>query len=504
MRHRNLEVFTTIKTEGALLPAELLKRLADGDRQLEGLTPESYHLSKNEKINEVVNRAWNRCVGAWQAFSKATEGLSSSDAGTTITRERWLLVLFQELGYGRLLISKAHEIGGKSYPISHSWHHTPIHLVSFRQDLDTRTPGMAGAARVSPHSLVQELLNRSENHLWGVVSNGRRLRILRDNLSLTRQAFLEFDLEAMMNGEVYSDFILLFLLLHQSRLEAEKPEECWLELWSKESQKRGTRALDQLRNGVEDAIKTLGQGFLAHPANKDLRDKLQKGTLTPQQLYQQLLRLVYRLIFLFVAEDRSLLLLPDAPAEAKKRYMQYYSLSRVRRLAGRLRGTRHGDLWQGLRKTFHCLAEGESALTLAPLGSFLFSEEALSSLNQCELANDALLLAVRHLSYTAERKFLRPVDYRNLGTEELGSVYESLLELHPEVNVSASTFDLKVAAGSERKTTGSYYTHTSLINCLLDSALEPVIARALKEADPEKALLNLKVVDPACGSGIFL
>ena len=512
MRHRNLEVFTTIKTEGALLPAELLKRLAGGDRQLEGLIPESYHLSKNEKINEVVNRAWNRCAGAWQAFSKAAEELPSSDAGTTLTRERWLLVLFQELGYGRLLTSKAQEIGGKSYPISHSWHHTPIHLVSFRQDLDTRTPGMAGAARLSPHSLVQELLNRSENHLWGVVSNGQRLRILRDNLSLTRQAFLEFDLEAMMNGEVYSDFILVFLLLHQSRLEAEKPDECWLELWSKESQERGTRALDQLRNGVEDAIKTLGQGFLAHPANKDLRDKLQKGTLTREHLYQQLLRLVYRLIFLFVAEDRSLLLLPDAPAEAKKRYMQYYSLSRLRRLAGRLRGTRHGDLWQGLRQTFHCLAEGESALALAPLGSFLFSEEALSSLNQCELANDALLLAVRHLSYTTERKFLRPVDYRNLGTEELGSVYESLLELHPEVNVSASIFDLKVAAGSERKTTGSYYTHTSLINCLLDSALEPVIAERLHEAQllanrevaAEHALLSLRLCDPACGSGHFL
>ena len=103
-----------------------------------------------------------------------------------MTRERWLLILFQELGYGRLLAAKAQEIGGNTYPISHLWHHTPIHLVSFRQDLDRRTPGVAGAGRLSPHSLVQEFLNRSENHLWGVVSNGHRLRILRDNISLTR------------------------------------------------------------------------------------------------------------------------------------------------------------------------------------------------------------------------------------------------------------------------------------------------------------------------------
>ena len=67
---------------------------------------------------------------------------------------------------------------------------------------------MAGAARLSPHSLVQEFLNRSEHHLWGVVGNGLRLRILRDNISLTRQAYVEFDLESIMEGEIYTDFDL--------------------------------------------------------------------------------------------------------------------------------------------------------------------------------------------------------------------------------------------------------------------------------------------------------
>ena len=61
-----------------------------------------------------------------------------------------------------------------------------------------------GAAKASPHSLVQELLNRSPERLWGFVLNGLRMRLLRDNASLTCQAYLEFDLEAMMNGEVYA------------------------------------------------------------------------------------------------------------------------------------------------------------------------------------------------------------------------------------------------------------------------------------------------------------
>ncbi|MCK4486360.1 MAG: N-6 DNA methylase, partial [Desulfobacterales bacterium] len=453
---------------------------------------------------EAINRAWNRCEGAWRSFQGTTDILPESDAGTTVTRERWLLILFQELGYGRLLTSKAQHINGKSYPISHAWHHTPIHLISLRQDLDRRTPGVAGAARMSPHSMVQEFLNRSDDHLWGVVSNGLMLRLLRDNFSLTRQAYVEFDLQAMMSGEVYSDFILLYMILHQSRVEAEKPEQCWLERWTQEAQRRGTRALDQLRKGVQQAIQTLGQGFLAHPTNSTLRQKLQSGVLTPHGLYEQLLRLVYRLIFLFVAEDRDLLLGTDTPPEARSRYIDHYSLTRIRRIAGRLRGARHGDLWQGLRITFQCLIDGQPAFGLSPLGGFLFSADALADLNDCDLSNDALLTAVRHLSFTQDRRMLRPVDYRNLGTEELGSVYESLLELHAEVNVSASTFELRVAAGSERKTTGSYYTPSSLIRCLLDSALEPVIAGKLKEPDPEKALLDLKVVDPACGSGHFL
>jgi hypothetical protein len=86
----------------------------------------------------------------------------------------------------------------------------------------------------------------------------------------------------------------------------------------------------------------------------------------------------------------------------------------------------------------------------------------------------------------------------------MGSVYESLLELHPELDTDAATFELKVMAGHERKTTGSYYTPTSLIRSLLDTALEPVLDEAAAAGDPAQAILDLKVCDPACGSGHFL
>lgn len=510
MRTHRSDNFPTIRVEGHVLPADLIQRIADGDANLGGLTPESFHLGPNEKINEATNRSWNKLLGAWANFRGAASKLSESDPGTSVTRERWLLVLFQELGYGRLPAAKSVEVGGRSYAISHWWGNVPIHLVGLNVGLDKATAGVAGAARSSPHSLVQELLNRSEDALWGFVSNGLRLRILRDSVNFVRQAYVEFDLEAMMEGEAYSDFVMLWLLCHQSRVEGERPTDYWLERWSLAAQEQGVRALEHLRVGVEEAITALGRGFLAHRANGSLRGKLQSTQLDKQDYYRQLLRLVYRLLFLFVAEDREVLLDPNSEQQARERYAKYYSMTKLRHLAERRYGTRHSDLYVALRLVMEKLGSdaGCPELGLPALGSFLFSKGALQDLEECEIANHDLLDAVRTLAFTDDRGARRQVDYKNLGSEELGSVYESLLELHPELNVDANVeaaaFSLSTTSGNERKTSGSYYTPTSLINSLLDSALEPVLDEAAKQSDPEAALLNLKVCDPACGSGHFL
>lgn len=535
MQLRHHQHFAAIRTEGAILPADLLHRINNLDAALGGLRAEDYHLPSGVKLNEAINQSWNRMLGAWSAFQSARAKLPDGDPATTATREKWLLPLFHELGYGRLLASKAIEIESKNYAVSHLWQNTPIHLVGAGVGLDQRTAGVAGAAKMSPHGLVQELLNRSAAHLWGFVSNGLRLRILRDNVSLTRQAFVEFDLELMMTGELYADFTLLWLLCHESRVNAERPAECRLEQWSKQAQQIGTRALEQLRNGVEEAIKSLGRGFLAHPANGRLRQRLVGGALDKQDFYRQLLRLVYRLLFLFVAEDRDLLFAPETGERARNLYTRFYSLSRLRRLAERRIGTRHHDLFQGLRLVMNKLSgegdeQGYQELGLPALGSFLFSRDAIADLDDCEIENAHLLSAIRALAFLTDQHGLRTVDYKNLRSEELGSIYEALLELHPEINAEAKAFNLSSASGNERKTTGSYYTPDSLVQCLLDSALDPVVDEAIKRAAEgekgrggdretlgqgesaipesqsaiEQAILNLKVCDPACGSGHFL
>ena len=507
-------LFTTIRTEGGLLPSDALAIIGGNDATaMDGLTPASYHLDPPENFSTAITKSWNALLGHWASFRGALASAPVGDLrATSITRERWLLPLFRELGYGRLQPAQVVVIGDTTYPISHSWGTVPIHLVGARVPLGERTAGVRGAAGMSPHSLLQEVLNRSRDNLWGVVSNGFTLRLLRDNASLTRQAYVEWDLDALFDGQVYPDFVVLWKVLNESRVEGERPADCWLERWANEVAARGVRALDDLREGVERALVELGRGFVTHPENAPLRSALSRASLDATDLYRQLLRVVYRLIFLAVAEDRDLLHYPGAAPEARLRYERFYALRRLRQIAERRTGTAHGDLWQVLRLVRQALGgpDGLESLGLPALGSMLWSAEACPDLEEAQLANRHLLGAVRALSFVEDKEAhqLRPVDYRNLGPEELGSVYESLLELRPQVSPNATetadAFGLESAAGNERKTTGSYYTPSSLIACLLDSALEPVLDEAASKPDAEAALLELNVVDPACGSGHFL
>ena len=494
--------FVAVRVVGGLVPSGLLERVGAQDSSLERVQPSDYYLAAGERLGEAITRSWNRLRTLWERFS---ERIEEEGALTGPTRQEWLLPLFQELGFDQLDVSPGLELEGKPYPISHLWQSIPIHLVGVGVDLERRSPRVVGAASASPHGLVQEFLNRSEDHLWGVVSNGRQLRLLRDNASLTRTAYVEFDLRETFEGEVYSDFALLWLICHASRLEGRAGKQV-LEQWREESARQGVRALNDLRAGVETAIETLGSAAIAHPDNIQLRQRLEEGTLDAQELYRQLLRVVYRFLFLLVSESRGLLLDPTAEPEARAHYRLHYSITRIRELAESTRGGPHGDLWQQHRLIARILeARGEPSLGLPALGGFLWSQEATAELDDLTIPNKALLDAIRALTtIRPPGGVIQRVDYANLGAEELGSIYEALLEYLPQINLVGGTFQLETAAGNERKTTGSYYTPTSLINELLNSALDPVLEEAATADDPETAILNLKVVDPAAGSGHFL
>ncbi len=214
------------------------------------------------------------------------------------------------------------------------------------------------------------------------------------------------------------------------------------------------------------------------------------------------------MLFTFVAEDRGALLDPQATPEAGQRYTTYFSTDRLRRTSRRRRGGRYGDKWQALTLVWRALGsvDGLPELGLRGIGG-LFEKGELDFLSDCALSNQALQSAVRSLSVVREPKsnILRVVDYRNLGAEELGSIYEALLEFVPAWDPATKTYTLSIASGNQRKDTGSYYTPTSLVESLLDTALDPVLDDAEKSPDDAiEALLNVTVCDPACGSGHFL
>ena len=222
------------------------------------------------------------------------------------------------------------------------------------------------------------------------------------------------------------------------------------------------------------------------------------------------MRLVYRLIFLFAAEDCGLLHAPGAAALARETYRNGYSVGRLReRCTKNASLDRHHDVWHGLQTLFNALARGEPRLGLAALGG-LFSPPDLA-LAGARIANRRLLKAIWHLAwFRPDGQPMTRVNWRDMETEELGSVYESLLELIPVVNVEARHFDFTLGdaanKGNERKTTGSYYTPDSLVRLLLTTTLDPVLdaAEARNPRDPAAEILKLSIIDPACGSGHFL
>jgi very-short-patch-repair endonuclease len=308
--------------------------------------------------------------------------------------------------------------------------------------------------------------------------------LLRDSQYLARQAFIEFNLQEMFANELFADFQLFVRLVHRSRLPKSlaDADQCLLERYYRQTIEQGNRVRDKLRDGVEKALNILGTALLQHPKNQQLREEVRNGALKPEKFYQQLLRLIYRLLFLLVAEERNLI-------GGSSVYRDHYSVSRLRRLTEvkSARVEHHDDLWLGLQKTFEIFSDEQKAqlLGVAPLNGDLFNRSGTDALNEARVSNADLLKALWYLCWfkPEERSPWQRVNYAQLDVEELGSIYESLLDFHPTFREEGGKLVFELApAGMERKSTGSYYTPRELVGELIKSALEPVLQERLEEA----------------------
>jgi hypothetical protein len=491
---------TIIRIEGGIFSPDLLESLAHGD--LQGQKPSDFGYKHETEMLNHLAALYSEARALYQQFRHAHEQLPDDQSDTTLTRQRWVIPLLRLLEYQPTYNPEAYTVDQSRYRISHradeSPESPPIHIVGRRQSLDRVDP--TAQPRRAPHALMQEFLNRTE-HLWGIVTNGGTLRLLRDSTYLRKLAYIEFDLDALFGEPQFEQFLLFYRLLHRSRLPRrfDDASRCLLEMYYRHSEQQSGRVRERLREGVERALEHLANAFLQHPDNPPLRTA---ELPDPHELHQQLLRLVYRILFLLVGEERGLI--SDSCL-----YQQHYSVSRLRPLTQRYAPQdAHEDLWYSLCALWECLRKPELArcLQLDPLNGQLFEPIALE---QWRLTNRDLLKALRQLFYyyDPDTRAEREVNYGALDVEELGSVYESLLDLAPEIDDSTPPC-FRFAPGSERRTTGSFYTPPDLVAQLVQHALQPVIEERLATArtpeEKEQAILSIRVLDPACGSGHFL
>lgn len=509
----------TIQLEGSLFLPDQLEKAAQG--RAFNQTEVDYGVPKGVKLKDEYSRAFQIASAQWQHFADQMERADVDTHRLTIGFVSELLR--DALGYTPMLSATSVQVGAMAYPVSLMAGQLAVLVAPHGLGLDDPDARFAvaggGNRKKSAFQAMQELLNASPEHTWGMVSNGKQLRLLRDAASLTRPTYLEFDLADLLGGQRYAEFANVWRLLHASRAPQAGGTACVWEYWREAGKAEGTRVRDGLRNGVEQALLTFGEGFLQHPTNEALRASLNDGSLSKDAYFQQLLRLIYRLIFVFTVEERGVLHPLDDSAEAlaaRKDYAEGYALSRLRELCLKRRArNRHDDYWQAIRIVWRGLAHGQTRLALPALGG-LFSVDQCPDLDAANLHNTHLLAALQHLRWAVttqgKSSSLTPVDYRNMGPEELGSVYESLLELVPTIDLPARRFGFVgiteegSIAGNARKTSGSYYTPDSLVQELIKSALDPVIEQRLQARpdNPTEALLSIRVMDPACGSGHFL
>ena len=390
-------------------------------------------------------------------------------------------------------------------------------------------------ARRSPFAMTQELLNTSSDYLWGFAFNGFSLRLLRDVMSFARPSFVEFDLEAIFEGDNQAEFSHLYLMLHSSRARVDSVSglniwEEWLKLCAQE----GIPAREQLSASMQEAMQCLGTGFLRAKGkgNDILRAKIANHELSATDYNHQLMRLMYRFLFVFCLEERGIIhtryteesiqqqitalqaqdlkkklqqersartssvmvvdenqepqtadliaiveptdtndsptgfnfgavawpedrsnnmmmgggtgLLTDRQrvlqpyAKACKLYDEGYSLRRLRdqALLQRLY-TNHHDIWLSVKVVFKALAQGEELLALPALGG-LFDPDQCPDLmaDDVNLTNAELLHAMKLMRWATLQGVFTVIDYRNVDTRELGSIYEGCLSWYQPSNTS--------------------------------------------------------------------
>src|SRR5258708_6312051 len=326
---------------------------------------------------------------------------------------------------------------------------------------------------------VTEALRRDA--AWCVVFNGTRLRIV-DAGRVYARRFAEFDL-----GLAACDpaaLRALDRLLRAASLTAGKGTAGSLQSFVADSDRHAAGVCRSLRDGVLTASGEL-VGALAP------RGRVAAGQLRAS--FEQALTVVYRILFLLFAEARALVPLWHPI------YRESYSIDALREAAERAPNA--PGLWDGLRAIARLAHAGCRAgdLRVTPFNGRLFAPAHTPLADRGDLDDAAARSAVLALATrpAASRAGRERIAYRDLGVEQLGAVYETLLDYEPRLD-ARKRVSLEAGSGV-RKATGTFYTPQPIAEYLVRRTLGPLVAGAT----PDR-ILRLRILDPSMGSGAFL
>lgn len=525
---------TFIETGGGLLTEQLVRKLRGEAPSESAVKPKTFSVRDEEyrshsDLESEMSEVWDDLKERWDSVSQNSEIF---EMDTTQSRDKWIVPLLEALGFEPAHQNANLSASGVTANLSHlgwapktqlgggSIGGTPpvTHLVRPDKDepLDSGNHRGSRSSGQSPHDELQRYLNAADP-LWSIVTDGLKIRLLRDYHHTYTRGYVEFDLENIFTNRNYEDFRALFRLCHVSRFVSTKAEQeeddqsLPLERLYDVAISTGVKVGKGLQDNVVSALETLGNGFL----DPELKNAIEKGGQdATEEYYQDLLYIVYRLLFLMFAEQRGIMVARDSL------YMDEYSITKLRERAERRDlNDRNTDLWEGLKATFTLVGEGDANLNIPGYNGGLFDDNNLEYIKNSSCPNDKLLSAINDLTHVEQDGYRQRISYADLGVEEIGAVYESLLEFTPQIAETALELEsrdepIRPGAfylddrGIERKETGSYYTDPELVSELIDSALEPVVDdRVDEDASPEvkeEQLLSINVCDPAVGSGAFL
>lgn len=362
---------------------------------------------------------------------------------------------------------------------------------------------------------------------WGILTNGARWRLYFSGARSTIDDYLELDLARIMRLDDLLDtgvsdqerdhwlsvFVAMFSRSAFERAGAKAPS------FHDTARRDAAFYEERVAKSLSDLVFTR-----LYPALGKAVAKAAPAATQLDDVRQATLILLYRLLFVLYAEDRGLLPIRD------KRFDDY-ALRHARLDIGRRKD--EGDTFSSVAKTiwnrFADLAEmidkGDPSVGLPPYNGGLFNTDRTPLLKAIALGDDVMAEAIDILSFEQHGGQRRYINYRDLSVQQLGSIYERLLEFEL-IRDDTGAVDIRPNIFA-RKNSGSYYTPDDLVLLILDETLEPLIADALdafkaelgrlkaadsedfrisqlQKVDPAKAITRLRICDPAMGSGHFL